>query len=112
MRKKPAQPLSATLEKFAAFSLAEYEVGQEVKADLFAEGEFVDVTGISKGKGFQGVHQTLEPKHEVQWLTVRVITVDQVPWVRSKRTVFLKAKAFQDTWVHETVTIQNLKSSE
>jgi len=35
--------------------LAGYEVGQEVKVDIFAEGEFVDVTGISKGKGFQGV---------------------------------------------------------
>ncbi|MGA9226302.1 MAG: 50S ribosomal protein L3 [Mesobacillus sp.] len=36
-------------------NLAEYEVGQEVKVDIFAEGEMVDVTGISKGKGFQGV---------------------------------------------------------
>lgn len=35
--------------------LAAYEVGQEVKVDIFAEGEMVDVTGISKGKGFQGV---------------------------------------------------------
>ncbi|WP_054956065.1 50S ribosomal protein L3 [Paenibacillus dakarensis] len=35
--------------------LASVEVGQEVKADIFAEGEYVDVTGISKGKGFQGV---------------------------------------------------------
>ncbi|QCT04441.1 50S ribosomal protein L3 [Paenibacillus algicola] len=35
--------------------LASVEVGQELKADVFAEGEFVDVTGISKGKGFQGV---------------------------------------------------------
>jgi large subunit ribosomal protein L3 len=32
-----------------------FEVGQEVKADLFAAGDFVDVTGVSKGKGFQGV---------------------------------------------------------
>ncbi|OAB44027.1 50S ribosomal protein L3 [Paenibacillus antarcticus] len=31
------------------------EVGQELKADVFTEGEFVDVTGTSKGKGFQGV---------------------------------------------------------
>lgn len=30
-------------------------VGDEVKVNLFAEGEFVDVTGTSKGKGFQGV---------------------------------------------------------
>ncbi|MBU5350397.1 MULTISPECIES: 50S ribosomal protein L3 [Paenibacillus] len=35
--------------------LASVEVGQELKADVFTEGEFVDVTGISKGKGFQGV---------------------------------------------------------
>src|SRR6478609_10403172 len=31
-----------------------YEVGQEVKVDIFAEGDVIDVTGISKGKGFQG----------------------------------------------------------
>jgi len=35
-------------------SLEEYEVGQEVKVNVFAEGDIVDVTGISKGKGFQG----------------------------------------------------------
>jgi len=32
----------------------EYTIGEEVKVDLFKEGDFVDVTGISKGKGFQG----------------------------------------------------------
>lgn len=32
-----------------------YSLGQVVKADIFAEGEVVDVTGTSKGKGFQGV---------------------------------------------------------
>ncbi|GEK30788.1 50S ribosomal protein L3 [Kurthia zopfii] len=35
--------------------LAEYEVGQEVKVEIFAEGDVVDVTGVTKGKGFQGV---------------------------------------------------------
>ncbi|KIL53620.1 50S ribosomal protein L3 [Jeotgalibacillus alimentarius] len=34
--------------------LGEYEVGQEVKVDIFAEGDVIDVTGVSKGKGFQG----------------------------------------------------------
>jgi large subunit ribosomal protein L3 len=33
---------------------SEYQVGQEIKADIFAAGERVDVSGISKGKGFQG----------------------------------------------------------
>lgn len=32
----------------------EVEVGQEVKVDIFEEGEFVDIQGVSKGKGFQG----------------------------------------------------------
>lgn len=32
----------------------DFEVGQEIKADIFDQGEFVDVTGISKGKGFAG----------------------------------------------------------
>ena len=32
-----------------------YNLGDTIKADIFAAGEFVDVTGTSKGKGFQGV---------------------------------------------------------
>jgi len=32
----------------------EYKVGEELKVDIFKEGDFVDVTGYSKGKGFQG----------------------------------------------------------
>ena len=35
--------------------VSNYTLGQEVKADVFTEGEVVDVTGTSKGKGFQGV---------------------------------------------------------
>jgi large subunit ribosomal protein L3 len=35
--------------------LEHYEVGQELGADLFGQGEWVDVTGTSKGRGFSGV---------------------------------------------------------
>lgn len=31
-----------------------YEEGQEIKADIFKEGEFIDVSSVSKGKGFTG----------------------------------------------------------
>lgn len=34
---------------------ANYNLGDVITVDLFNEGEFVDVTGVSKGKGFQGV---------------------------------------------------------
>ncbi len=35
--------------------ISNYTLGQEIKADIFAEGEIVDVTGTTKGHGFQGV---------------------------------------------------------
>ncbi len=35
--------------------VSNYSLGQELRADIFAAGEVVDVTGTSKGKGFQGV---------------------------------------------------------
>jgi len=35
--------------------VANYALGQEINADIFTAGEVVDVTGTSKGKGFQGV---------------------------------------------------------
>ncbi|MBO0994242.1 50S ribosomal protein L3 [Bacillus sp. SD088] len=42
------------VREFNGVNINEYEVGQEVKVDIFAEGDLVDVSGISKGKGFQG----------------------------------------------------------
>ncbi|OUN06895.1 50S ribosomal protein L3 [Flavonifractor sp. An92] len=43
------------LKEFKLSNAAEMNVGDEVKVDVFAEGDRVDVTGISKGKGYAGV---------------------------------------------------------
>ena len=43
------------LREIRGVDVTNYSLGSEVKADIFAEGEMVDVTGTSKGKGFQGV---------------------------------------------------------
>ena len=43
------------LREFRVESSEAYSLGQEIKADLFAVGEKVDVTGKSRGKGFAGV---------------------------------------------------------
>ena len=43
------------LKEIRGVDVTLYTLGQEVKADLFEVGETVDVTGTSKGKGFQGV---------------------------------------------------------
>ena len=43
------------LREIRGVNVEDYTLGQEIKADVFAKGEIVDVSGISKGKGFQGV---------------------------------------------------------
>lgn len=43
------------LREFRNFNGTKLELGQEVKVDIFASGDVVDVTAKSKGKGFQGV---------------------------------------------------------
>ncbi len=43
------------LREFRVEDVANYKVGDEVKADIFEAGEKIDVQGTTKGKGFQGV---------------------------------------------------------
>jgi len=52
--KKAAVDLKKYLKEFRLDNAAAMNVGDVVKADTFAVGDFVDVTGISKGHGFQG----------------------------------------------------------
>lgn len=43
------------LKEIRGVDVSKYQLGQELNVEVFEEGEMVDVTGISKGKGFQGV---------------------------------------------------------
>ncbi len=43
------------LKEIRGINTNDYQLGQEIKVDIFESGEIVDVTGISKGKGFTGV---------------------------------------------------------
>ena len=63
--KKPSKPVAGHFAKSGVPALrylremrvsdaAEYQPGQEIKADIFAAGEKIDVEGTSKGKGFAG----------------------------------------------------------
>ena len=42
------------MKEFSSTDNKDYKVGQEIKADIFKPGDFVDVSGITIGKGFQG----------------------------------------------------------
>ena len=47
------------LREFRFENVADYQLAQEIKADIFEVGDTVDVTAISKGKGFQGTIKRL-----------------------------------------------------
>ena len=54
------------LREIRGVNVNDYTLGQTIGVDIFSEGEMVDVTGTSKGKGFQGVikrhNQSIGPK--------------------------------------------------
>ncbi|ELC8443685.1 50S ribosomal protein L3 [Clostridium perfringens] len=51
---KAGVSLRRTLKEFRMEDVASYNVGDEIKVDTFEIGDKVDVSGVSKGKGFQG----------------------------------------------------------
>jgi large subunit ribosomal protein L3 len=52
---KAGLPPCRVLREFSVEEGAEHKVGDKVSVDLFAPGDVVDIVGVSKGKGFQGV---------------------------------------------------------
>ena len=96
------------LKEIRGVNVSEYTLGQKVDASIFTEGEMVDVSGISKGKGFQGVikrhNQTRGPMgHGSQYHR----------GVGSMGTLLpmhvLKGKKLPGHMGHELVTVQNLE---
>ena len=52
--KKASTSVKKKVVEFQGFE-DNYKLGDTITVDFFTEGEFVDITGVSKGKGFQGV---------------------------------------------------------
>jgi len=87
--------------------MEEYEVGQEVKCDIFTAGDYVDVTGTSKGKGYQGVikrhNQHTGPMSHGSKYHRGVGSMGVIAPNRIR-----KGKNMPGRMGHEKVTIQNL----
>ena len=88
--------------------ISNYTLGQEVKVDIFTEGEMVDVTGTTKGKGFQGVikrhGQSIGPMGHGSHYHRKPGSMGTMRPMR----VF-KGKALPGHMGIDTVTIQNLE---
>ena len=96
------------LREFRTDDVANYKVGDEVKVDIFAAGEKVDVQGTSKGKGFQGVikrhGQSRGPMTHGSMYHRRPGSMGQ----RSTPGRVFKGKKLPGHMGRVTVTIQNL----
>ena len=57
--KKAGVTAKRYIREFKFENAADYTLGAEIKADIFAEGDKIDATAISKGKGFQGAIKRL-----------------------------------------------------
>ena len=98
------------LKEFRLADLSSYTVGAEVKADVFAAGDKVDVTGTTRGRGYTGTIQ--------RWNTHRLMATHGVGPVHrcvgslganSSPSRVFKNKKMAGQYGHEQVTIQNLE---
>lgn len=97
------------LMEFRVDDVTAYEIGQEIKADRFAGGEKVDVTGTSKGKGTQGAIR--------RWNQSRGPETHGSKYHRGPGSIgaasyparVIKGMKMAGHMGHETVTVQNLE---
>ena len=110
MFKKAGVEPKRVLKEFKYNDTTKFAVGQEIKADMFSEGDMVDVTGISKGHGFTGVikrwnQRRLKMTHGVGPVHREVGSMG----ANSTPSRVFKGKKMPGHYGHETITVQNLK---
>ena len=107
---KAGAPLLKYLREFRLSDTSSYNVGDELKAAVFAEGDMVDVTGTSKGKGFAGVVK----RHG---FAIKRMTHGGGPVHRHLGSIgncsdpsrIFKGKKMPGHMGHEQITVQNLE---
>jgi len=107
--KKANVEAKKVLKEFRLDDISNFTVGQEVKCDLFAEGDKVDVSGVTKGHGFSGVIKRwnahrLKMTHGVGPVHREVGSMG----ANSTPSRVFKNKKMPGQYGHENVTIQNL----
>lgn len=107
--KKAGVQAKRVLKEFKLDNSADFKLGQEIKCDLFAEGDKVDVSGVTKGHGFSGVIKRwnahrLKMTHGTGPVHREVGSMG----ANSSPSRVFKNKKMPGQYGHENVTIQNL----
>ena len=108
--KKAGVEPKRVLKEFKYDDISKFSLGQEIKADMFSEGDLVDVSGITKGHGFTGVikrwnQQRLKMTHGVGPVHREVGSMG----ANSTPSRVFKGKKMTGQYGNEAVTVQNLK---
>ncbi len=108
--KKAGVEPKRVMKEFKYDDVSKFSLGQEIKADMFSEGDLVDVSGITKGHGFTGVikrwnQQRLKMTHGVGPVHREVGSMG----ANSTPSRVFKGKKMPGHYGHEAVTVQNLK---
>ena len=107
--KKNDLPFKRTLKEFRLDDISNVNVGDVLKADVFAAGDVIDVSGVSKGKGFQGAikrhnQHRLKETHG----TGPVVRQAGSMGACSSPSRIFKGKGMAFKMCAENVTVQNL----
>ncbi len=97
------------IQEFRVENAGSFTIGQEVLADLFTEGDKVDITGISKGKGFAGVIKRHGQKKGPESHGSRYHRRPGSMGSNTSPGRVFKGKNLAGHMGHEQVTIQNLE---
>ena len=108
--KKANVEAKRVLKEFRYDDTSKFALGQVVKADMFKEGDMVDVSGVTKGHGFTGVikrwnQQRLKMTHGVGPVHREVGSMG----ANSTPSRVFKGKKMPGHYGHEAVTVQNLR---
>ena len=108
--KKAGVEAKRVLKEFRYNDTSKFALGQEIKADMFSEGDIVDVSGITKGHGFSGVikrwnQHRLKMTHGVGPVHREVGSMG----ANSTPSRVMKGKKMPGHYGHEAVTVQNLR---
>lgn len=108
--KKANVPAHRILRELKLDNAAEFEIGKAITCDIFEENDKVDVTGLTRGRGFTGVIQKwnqhrLRMTHGVSLVHREVGSMG----ANSTPSRVFKNKHMPGRYGHEQVTIQNLE---
>ncbi len=107
--KKAGEAMKKHLKEFRLDDCSMFGLGDEIKADMFAAGDFVDVTGVSKGKGYAGVIKRFNAHRSPMSHGAGPMHRHQGSMgACSDPSKIMKGKMMPGHMGHEQVTVQNL----